>query len=143
DVIVAVNDAPVRNSPEMNVQMALLRIGDRVTVDVVRAGERLRLHARIADPYADYLPGEGIHPLFAGALLGEVERGELSGVAVGRIDRESPVRRLGLEDDDLLLVVNERRVERLSDLREIMESARRIRMVKVLRGNRLITRIVR
>ncbi|OQX44119.1 MAG: hypothetical protein B0D83_00255, partial [Candidatus Sedimenticola endophacoides] len=61
----------------------------------------------------------------------------------GRIDRESPVRRLGLEDDDLLLVVNERRVERLSDLREIMESARRIRMVKVLRGNRLITRIVR
>jgi serine protease DegQ len=114
---------------------------------VIRNGRTHKMSVRIADPYADYVDGKSLHRRLAGAIFGESKqqssRGFIAGVAVGRIDEGSPVLEMGLEEGDLLLVVNESRVETLDDLEKVIRSARKIYQLKLMRGGRIITLINR
>jgi len=144
DVIINMNGREIKNASDLNIQMALLRIGEKVRVAVIRDGRKRRLATEIADPYAGYVKGEEVHPLFAGALLAEVERGHgVAGVILGKIEEGSLPYRMHLRDDDVLLVVNEERVKSLKDLRRALRKSDRIYMVKLLRGHQVITRIMR
>jgi serine protease DegQ len=145
DVVTAVNDTPVRSAVQLETELALLRIGDAVRLAVVRDGSRRELSARIADPFADYVAGETLSTHLRGALLGEVftdsDFGTLTGIAVGRIQRDSPAWQNGLRAGDIVVEVNENRVTSLRTLRAL--AARGLYQVKLLRGDRLITLVSR
>lgn len=47
DVVVAINDRPIRDAASLRNAIGLLRIGDSITLDLWRNGQRLRLTARI------------------------------------------------------------------------------------------------
>ena len=48
DVVVAVNNKPIRDASGLRNTIGLLRVGDSITVDLLRNGQRLRLTARIS-----------------------------------------------------------------------------------------------
>jgi len=145
DLIVRLNAQPIRSAADLNTQFALLRVGDRVTVEVLREGRTKKLRVKIADPYADYVNGGPIHRQFRGALLGEVVDksgfGNNPGIAIGPVDDDSNAWRSGLREGDVLFQVNRKRIKTLAQLRAA--SVRGIRQLRLRRGDRLVTLVSR
>lgn len=145
DLIVRLNDHPINTSTDLNTQLALIRVGDRVVVQIIRDGRKKRLRAKIADPFEDFVKGRTIGRRFRGAMLGEVidesNLGRNPGIAVGPVEEDSGAWKSGLREGDVLFQVNRSRVKTLEQLREAAEE--RISRIKLRRGKRLVTLVSR
>ncbi|MEJ2575358.1 MAG: Do family serine endopeptidase [Gammaproteobacteria bacterium] len=147
DIVVELNDKPVLSAAGLRIQLALLRIGDEVRLSVLRGGRERQLRARIADPFEGYVDGATISRFFRGALLGEVVDdspfGKLEAVAVARVAQDSNAWRIGLRGDDVLIAVNDERVEDLDDLARVTNDNREVWQLKLRRGSRVVTMVAR
>jgi len=145
DLIVRWNDHPIRNATELNTQFALMRVDDRVALEVIRDGRAKRLAARIADPFEDFVDGRRIGAQFDGTRLGEVTDesglGTNRGIAVGPVAEDSNAWKSGLREGDVIFQVNRVRVKTLADLRTAAEG--RVAQIKLRRGDRLLTLVSR
>jgi Do/DeqQ family serine protease len=145
DLIVGLNDQAIRSATELNTQFALMRVGDRVALEVIRDGRSKRLAARIADPFEDFVDGGRINRRFRGARLGEVvdesSLGTNPGIAVGPVKEDSDAWKSGLREGDVLFQVNRLRVTTLEQLREAAEDG--ISRIRLRRGDRLVTLVSR
>lgn len=50
DVVIAVNGQPVESAPKLHNRIALMQVGDMVSLDILRSGEELNIKARIGKP---------------------------------------------------------------------------------------------
>ena len=145
DLIVQLNGRPIRNATDLHSQLALLRVGEKVSVDMVRDGRARQLHATIADPFEHFVDGGRINRRFRGALLGEVvdesSLGSNPGIAVGRVEDGSNAWLAGLREGDVMFQVNRVRVRNLDELREAAENG--ISQIRLRRGDRLVTLVSR
>jgi Do/DeqQ family serine protease len=145
DLIVRLNNVTIGSALNLTTELALLRVGDRVQLEALREGRRLRLAAQIADPFEDYVDGGTISRHFQGALLGEVvdesRLGSNPGIAIGPVTEGSHAASNGLREGDVLFQVNRVRVKTLRQLSEAAEDG--IRQIKMRRGERLVTLVSR
>jgi S1-C subfamily serine protease len=145
DLIVSVNQQAIRNASHLSTQLALLRVGDLVNVEVIRDGRPQRLQARIADPYEDFVDGRSISRRFSGTRFGEVVDesglGTNPGIAVGPVKEDSNAWNSGLREGDVLFQVNRVRVKTLQELRAAAEDG--IHQIRLRRGDRLVTLVSR
>ena len=145
DLIVSVNQQAIRNASHLSTQLALLRVGDLVSVEVIRDGRPQRLQARIADPYEDFVDGRSISRRFSGTRFGEVVDesglGTNPGIAVGPVKEDSNAWNSGLREGDVLFQVNRVRVKTLQELRAAAEDG--IHQIRLRRGDRLVTLVSR
>jgi Do/DeqQ family serine protease len=145
DLIVQLNGRPIRNATDLHSQLALLRVGEKVGVDLVRDGRARQLQATIADPFEHFVDGGRISRRFRGALLGEVvdesSLGSNPGIAVGRVEDGSNAWLAGLREGDVMFQVNRVRVRNLDELREAAENG--ISQIRLRRGDRLVTLVSR
>jgi Do/DeqQ family serine protease len=147
DIVVELNDKAVLSAAGLRIQLALLRIGDEVRLGVLRGGKERQLSARIADPFEGYVEGGTVSRYFRGALLGEVVDdspfGKLKAIAVARAEQDSNAWRIGLRADDVVIAVNDERVEDLDDLRKVTRNNREVWQLKLRRGSRIVTMVAR
>lgn len=137
DLVVQMDSRPVQGAADIRTRFGLLPVGARVTLDVMRAGQPLRLQGEIPDPYRGFIQGERLSPSLQGALLGEsVPRGD--SVRVGTVAAESPAWEAGLREGDRILSANGERVERLKDLARALRQAQGLFRLHVQRGDRLL-----
>ena len=145
DLIVKLNKHAIVNAADLKTQLALMRVGDRVKLRIIRDGSQRILDARIADPFEDFVEGKKISRQFRGALLGEVvdesSLGTNPGIAVGPVEEDSNAWQSGLREGDVLFQVNRSRVKTLEQLHEAAEDT--VYRIKLRRGNRLVTLVSR
>src|SRR3546814_416043 len=97
DVITCVNGERIRNSAELTNMIALLSVGSKVVIDVLRKGTAWRATASLAADMAKGLEPTGSIPAASGVTLGTIEPGSrLYGHAQGE---RSEARRAGKEGD--------------------------------------------
>ncbi len=144
DVIVAVNDRPVRNAADLRNRIGLLRVGQKVRLKVVRDGRELELTAVITAPKRARLAGERVSPLLAGALFARVEDDtQPPGVVVEKVQPGSPAWNAGLRPGDLVLSVNRIPVHDLEDLRRAAQRSRRGLLLNIQRGEAAMFILIR
>lgn len=145
DLIVKLNKHKIANATGLKTQLALMRVGDRVTLGIVRDGKSRRLNTKIADPFENFVAGRKIGRQFRGALLGEVVDesglGTNPGIAVGSVKQDSAAWQSGLREGDVLFQINRSRVKTLDQLREAADE--KIYRIKLRRGKRLVTLVSR
>jgi S1-C subfamily serine protease len=145
DLIVRLNDQLINDATDVKTQLALLRVGNRVVLQVIRNGKKKRLNARIADPFEHFVKGSQISRQFRGALLGEVvdesSLGINPGIAVGPVEEDSQAWQNGLREGDVLFQINRSRIKTLEQLREAADD--KIYRIKLRRGKRLISLVSR
>lgn len=145
DLITGINGRPVTSASDLTTQLALLRVGEMLRVEVLRAGRATTLDARIADPFEGYVDAGDISPQLAGtrvsAIIDSSHLGSNSGIAVGRVTEDSPAWRSGLREGDVIFQVNRNRVKTLDELREAADT--RISQLRLRRGERLLTMVSR
>jgi S1-C subfamily serine protease len=145
DLIVGINGRPVSSATDLTTQLALLRVGEGLRVDIVRDGRERRVAATIADPFEGFVDGRGLSPQLAGArfkaVVDESHLGSNSGIAVGPVIEDSPAWRSGLREGDVVFQVNQTRVKTLDQVRDAADG--RISQLKLRRGKRLLTMVSR
>lgn len=137
DVVVAVNGKPIRNASDLRNTVGLLRIGERVRLDILREGKAMTITARIGEQVSSTISGERINPHLAGATFSEIDQqssrqGISQGVLVADVEPGSPAAQAGLRRGDIITSVNRRSV---SSLNEFQQAA--------ARGNALLLNIQR
>jgi Do/DeqQ family serine protease len=152
DVIVGVNGRPVNNGFDVRNQIGLTRAGERMTMDVIREGNRRQLSVVVAER-SDAVaqngdaaqPGAGgqpsaHNPVLAGATFSDIPegireyRGE-QGAFVADVERGSRAWRSGLRPGDLITSVDRQAVSDVADFLQRVDGKSGQLLVGVRRGN--------
>ncbi len=146
DVIVRVNDEAVESMGDLRNAIGLLRIGDDVSLELIRDGKRLRLRANVGAAPNNEVAGVQTSPKLEGAVFG-VMTGEnrelgLDGVEVRSVENSSRAWGAGLRPGDVVLSVNRRRVTSVDEFNELVQNAGRALAFSVQRGSRRLFVVV-
>ncbi len=120
DVITAINGRQVSNSADLRTRIGLLRVGEKVNIDIVRDGEPKRLGAEVRPPRISRIQGDKLHPRLRGTVLADIVEGmplygRVEGVMVLEANRAAT--RAGLRKGDVITQANRKKVSGLEQLR--------------------------
>jgi len=146
DVIVRLNDRPITSIRELVTRVSLLRVGEEVSLEILRNGDELTVTAVISDPEETSVKAEELHQRLAGASFSELDErsplfGRVEGVLVDEVERGSPAAR-HLRSGDVITSVNREPVRNLSELREALQDADAL-VLNVRRGDGALFVLIR
>jgi serine protease Do/serine protease DegQ len=140
DVVTAINGRPVRGGAELRARLGVVPAGDTVELKVQRGSEARILKARIEEIEKAQAAGQAIEGL-AGATFADAQRRGLPGsnraVLVTEVQPDSAAFKHGLRTGDLVIGVNQRRINTLQELARALGVAGRIAL-NVVRGDTLL-----
>lgn len=143
DIIVSIDGELVADSGALRNAIGLLRPGAEVAVGLIRDGRALTVTAvlgALSPPSAtaaiEPQASDGDDPVLEGVELTPYEADDgVEGLLVVGLAEGSPALLNGLQEDDLILRINRRRVTTLTEARSIVSSSNAI-VLQVRRGNR-------
>jgi len=140
DVIIGVNDHPIRRSQELRNALGVLTVGDAVNVDILRDGSELtistKLGARVQPRVVD---AATLEARLSGARFvdfdtGRTQTGHRVGVLVMAVASGSAAWRYGLRKGDVVVAVNRKPIRNLAEFKQAVSSSGRALMLKTQRG---------
>ncbi|CAI8779810.1 DegQ family serine endoprotease [Methylocaldum szegediense] len=135
DVVLAINDRPVRNSMDVRNAIGMQQIGDKVEIEVLHKGETVVRVARIAEPKISREDGKKVHPKLSGTMLSDTEpNARVQGVRVEKIHTASYAYRAGLRPGDVIVMANRERVGNLRELKAVVSGSAEL-LLNVQREN--------
>lgn len=138
DVIIEVNGKEVLSSAHVRNEIGLLRVGNRVKIEVLRNGKPHALSATVEDQITNSIKGIKLSKRLAGAELGEVReetsRGSISGIEV--ISANGKAASAGLRKGDIILSVNKRRVKSIGDMKSAIKRNADAMLLNIQRDSR-------
>lgn len=141
DIVTAVNGEPVENARELSNSIGLMAAGDKVEVSIIRNKKPKKIKVTLGQRGGTLAgAGESIHPGLDGATFASESSG--SGVEVVAVEEESAAARWQLAPGDIILQVNQRPVNSLEQLNEVVGDSR-VLWLLIRRGNTRIMRQVR
>lgn len=139
DIVLAINDEPVKNASDMRNFIGLLRIGTEISLDILRDGRRLKRTATIYAPKVTEANAGKYHPKLRDVLLQSVTENDRPykkmGLIVKNIRPTSPAYRDGLRRGDLILEVNQQNVTDFEELAAAVEKDKPV-LLQIQRGPR-------
>ncbi|MDJ0893141.1 MAG: DegQ family serine endoprotease [Gammaproteobacteria bacterium] len=146
DIVVAMNDRPVRSAADLRNSVGLLGIGQAVRMDILRTGKPRTLTARIAEPSDSLMPGRRLHRSLDGAVFGLTplsgDRREKA-VMVKELEPSSAAWSTGLRKGDIISHVNRQKVADMDDLMRLVRGNRDNLTLHMRRGKSSVYIIIR
>ena len=150
DVIVAVGGATVESSRDLRNFIGLVRVGEKIEIDVQRERRRIRLNVRVGggEESGERLGAVDAPPALQGAMLRDLERGDpaygrIDGVIAAEVEPGSPAARNGIRPGDVIVAVNRRRVRNTRELESAFEQAGQVLALNIVRGNGQLFIVIR
>jgi len=148
DVVVAINGKAVKNSSQLRNAVGLLRIGEKVKLDIIRNGKKRSIKADIAAPKRTTAKEAGLDEKLSGAVLGSIQpghplAGKVQGVEVVDVERNSAAAQAGLRRGDIILSVNRVPVKSVEDVRRATKNKGRGILLNIRRGNGALFLVIR
>ena len=140
DIVVSVDGKPVRSGGALRNAIGLLRVGESVSLDIMRNGRSRTLRAKIAEPERAQADAGRINERLAGAVLGGMQRGNAmmgrdGGVEVLDVERGSPAWQAGLRAGDIIISINRRAVKAVADVPAAVKRSPDTLLLNIQRGN--------
>jgi Do/DeqQ family serine protease len=143
DIVVEINDRQVKDATTLRNYIGLLRVGDTVTLKVLRENKARVIKAKIREHKpTGMLSGETLHPNLSGASLTNIPKdspfyGRVEGVVIATIETGSPAGETGLRVGDLIISANRQPVTSVDDLRQKVGNSSTL-LLNVRRGNQAL-----
>ncbi|MCY4210252.1 MAG: DegQ family serine endoprotease [Gammaproteobacteria bacterium] len=141
DIIVSINSKPVKAAADVRNHIGLLPVGERVTFDILRAGERMSLHAKVVAATDLKLTRRAArNPRLNGVILGEISEehpfyGRVKGVIITEVKRGSRGWSSGLRQGDIITSVNRQSVADLDAFLQRVDKLEGSLLLRVIRGD--------
>ena len=121
DVIVAVNGVAVTGAADLRNRIGLVRVGSEVEVTVLRDGTRKNIRVRVAKIEVTTYAGSRSAPQLSGAVFQAMGSqhplsGQLDGVVVADVERNSRAWRNNIRPGDVIVAINRERVRSVEEL---------------------------
>ena len=148
DVVMAANGKAVRDASDLRNRVGLLRVGDKMSLDVLRDGSRVTVGAVVGARTASTSPGGVKNERLAGVSLGEIPQnsayyGQVAGIMVFEVSTGTPAWTAGLREGDVITSVNRAQIEDLPSFLGLVGQAKGSLLLGVLRGNRAAYIVIR
>lgn len=145
DVITSVNGNKIKSFTELRGKIGTLGAGAKVELGLLRDNDERTVTVTLqGQDVASNVKSEAVLPQVAGADFSDgATKDDKNGVLVSNVQERSPAARYGLEDGDVIIGANRRRVENVKQLREILENAKGVIALNVRRGRSSLYLIVR
>lgn len=144
DIITAINGNELRSFNELRAKIASLGAGAKVTLTIIRNGEKQMLDVVLDAAEALMAEAKDMHPALEGASFATgSDRNGNPAVEVTEVAEGSPAARIGLRVDDVIVGVNRQRVNSLTALSESIEESKGVIALNVQRGNSNLFVIIR
>ncbi len=153
DVIIAVNDSPIRDFGQLANAIGLRQPSEKVKITLIRDGAQKTINATLAEqPEEEVTASNGenddMFDGLAGARLGSIPEdhplaGQVQGVAVLAIAPGSPAARAGLQPGDIIASANRKEVTSLKDLKEIAGPDTKQLLLHIRRGRGALFLLIR
>ena len=147
DVIVAINDEPVKDSADVRNTIGLLRVGTEIKLDIVRNGKAMQLSALITERRTKTISSRDISKQLAGAELTLTELDNRNGsadkvIVVSGLEPGSPAAQAGLRNEDIIHSINKQPVVDFDQLKEAVSDPRGL-LLNIQRGQRGLFLLIR
>ena len=140
DIITRMGQRDIQQLSDYHSQTAVMFVGDKVDLEVLREGETVRLVMAVADDNLEEVSGRRIDGRLAGTELQNFrnadERTLGTGVLVTDIASDSLPYQYGLRAGDILVAANGREVRNLTELRNAARTNQRRLSLRVYRSGR-------
>lgn len=149
DVVMAVNGREVRGSSDLRNRIGMLRVGEKVTLKLLRDGKPHEISTTIAEAPQTKLAGKKLYSKLEGAVLGNVEelpsnaRGPQAGVVVLEVAPNSAAARAGVRKGDIIVNANRVPVTNLEDLKRAAKRSDEGILLNLVRGETALFLLVR
>lgn len=120
DVVTSINGAPVKSASAMRNMVGLLRVGEEMSITIIREGKKKTITAVIRDAKDLSVSGTRINQGLAGATIEEKEKGGKTYLTVTEVQEGSAAWQAHLREGDIILSVNRRPVQSLEDLQKLV-----------------------
>ncbi len=140
DIVLKVDNKPVRSSSDVKNHVGLLRIGEEVKFEILRDGRRKTIEVKIAAPDGDTGRPVAVNQRLQGMTLGELESnhplyGQVEGVVIAVVERGSPAWRSGLRAGDVITSVNHTQVKSVKEFLDEVNGKDETLLLRIVRGN--------
>jgi serine protease DegQ len=138
DVMVAIDGTEVTGSADLRNRIGLVRVGGKVTATVLRNGKRKDFEVRVAKVERATYAGDQSAPQLSGAVFQAMGSehplaGQVDGVVVADVERDSRAWRNNIRPGDLIIAINRVRVRNLEELNSALRRTGRSIAVDVIR----------
>jgi serine protease DegQ len=135
DVVVEIDDRPVRGASDLRNRIGLLRAGTEVRMRVLRNGREQSVSARIETPKPQEIEGQLVDRRLEGARFERaLDRDGVARIRIAAVQPRSSAARAGLREGDVVLSVNRREIGQLDDLLAAAQAGRGTLLLNLQRG---------
>ncbi len=139
DIVTQVGSREIEDTGDYHSQAAVLFIGDEVDLKVLRDGRRRNVSLVISEETQQQVFGRQLDPRLEGVLLENFwspdDQSMSSGVLATEVDSRSKAYAYGLRPGDVIVGMNRNSVRDISQLRDVLQSERRV-VLRVYRNGR-------
>ena len=140
DIIVSINSKQVKGAADVRNHVGLLPVGEEVTFEILRAGARQTLKARITASREFKLAQGTSNPRLQGVTLGDIEEdhphfNRVQGVVIMAVERGSRAWSAGLRKGDIITSVNQQAAPDLQAFKELVDETDGALVLRVIRGD--------
>ncbi|GAC1625771.1 MAG: serine endoprotease DegQ [Nevskia sp.] len=145
DIVIEANGKPIKDFQQLRYTVGLLRVGDKVTLKLLRDGKPKEVTVVVGKNTDDgkKAAGDELHPGLKGATVGALtgpaadaaRAAGVKGVQVLTVDPRSPAAKNGLRANDVILSVNRQPVTTVSEFQKLASAKDAQLLLHVLRGN--------
>ena len=140
DVIVEMNGEQVTGSSDLRNKVGLLRVGDAVSLTVVRDGGTMTIDLAVGESGKVALGAGSQIPQLEGVVLGPLTPsselyGEVEGVLVIEVEAGTPAWDAGLREGDVITEVNRQEVKDSDEILAVLEGSAPPLLLNIRRGD--------
>ena len=141
DIITEINGKSVRNADTLRNYMGLLRIGQSVSMKVLRDNKNLTLKATVVeqDEAKESMQGNKLHAHLNGTQLQNIQPGSklygrIEGVIIADVEAGSPAASTGLRRGDIITSANRKPIKNINELQTAIAKNKSL-LINIRRGN--------
>ena len=140
DVIQRINGDPIKNASQVKNVVGLLRVGARISLQILRQGKTMTINLVTQDPQQYQQFSEAKNPFLFGTILKDFDQevpihGHVMGVIILRVGVNTAAAHAGLHPGDVIVSANQQVVKTLSQLSAISRQPSKQLLLNVMRQN--------
>lgn len=144
DIITEINGNELTGFFELRAKIASLGAGTKVELTIFRAGEKQTIDVTLGSAGPTQAEAKDIHPALEGAQLANgVDRNGNNAIEVNEVSERSPAAQIGLREGDVIVGVNRRRIDNLTQLEERISDTDDVIALNVQRGGSNLYIVIR